>query len=71
MIEKNIPLPIGDARRLARDMEISDSVFFKDSEQNPRVSRSKSNALATELRKIKRKGTIRRVDGGFRVWRLK
>ena len=71
MIEKNIPMPTRSvAKLLAREMEISDSVFFEDSTQLPHISRSKSSALCKELRNMKRKGTTKKVEGGLRVWRV-
>ena len=69
MIEKNIPVPPKHLlKHLAKTMEISDSVFFKDTKQHN--NRAQGMNLCMELRKLKRKGTCRRAEGGYRVWRL-
>lgn len=70
-IEKNIPLPMKHRMvQLAADMELTDSVFFKDGGTGDGHSRKKGNSLVAQLKRLNRKGIIQRVEGGFRVWRL-
>lgn len=63
-IEKDIPMPVRNkTRELASKMEVNDSVLFK--------TRSQGCYLIVNLKKLGFHGRCRKVDDGFRVWRVK
>tara|TARA_B100001057_G_scaffold477865_1_gene547647 strand:+ start:1479 stop:1694 length:216 start_codon:yes stop_codon:yes gene_type:complete len=62
IIESNVPLPKGGVATIAEHMEVGDSVRVD--------TRTKANFIAAELRKLKRKGTSRKVKDGYRIWRI-
>ena len=62
LIEENVPFPKGTGAGIAEQMRVKDSVLVE--------TRSKANFIAAELRKLKRKGTCRKVKDGYRVWRV-
>jgi len=65
-IEKNIPMPEKNKmREVASKMDVNDSVFFEGSK-----GRSKGCDLAAKLKKLGRKGSCRKVENGYRVWRI-
>ena len=66
-IEKNIPVPERNkARAVASEMNVEDSVFFEGAK-----GRSQGCNLLANLKKLGLQGICRKVEGGFRVWRVK
>lgn len=67
MIEKGIPIPPqpkhkgGKPRAEWNFMDVGDSVLV--------LSVSRASNYLTAFRKLGRKGTTRKVEGGWRVWR--
>lgn len=68
-IEHGIPIPEPDdrphfhRRAIARQMDIDDSVLVE--------SKDAARAIIRAFRDLDIKGTIRRAEGGYRVWRTK
>ncbi len=67
MIEKGIPIPPkkyhgGPKRGPGHAMEIGDSILF--------ATRKEANNVAVALGRAGKKGSQRKVDGGWRVWRI-
>jgi hypothetical protein len=66
-IEKNIPVPERNKiRTIASKMNVEDSVFF----EGPK-GRSQGCNLLAHIKKLGFQGTFRKVEGGYRVWRIK
>ena len=66
-IEKNIPMPERNKiRAVASKMDVGDSVFFEGQQ-----GRSQGCNLLANLKKLGLQGICRKVEGGFRVWRVK
>ena len=66
-IEKNIPMPNRNKmREVASKMDVKDSVFF----EGPK-GKSKGSNLCVNLQTLGRQGRCRKVEGGYRVWRVK
>lgn len=73
-IEKGVPLPIGATKYPFREMQIGGSFFVpSDGEPLARVRRRLSVSAHSFTRRCEasRAFTVRRVDGGIRVWRVK
>ena len=70
-IEKDVPTPTG-AQRTAKypfgKMEVGDSVFVPSEK---RLSGIHSCATYYGLRHPPKKFTTRKVEGGYRIWRIK
>ncbi len=70
-IEKNIPSPNILAKSIFRQMEVEDSIFFKDETNYKKIAnRARSNVSYYEKHR-RYKFTARIVDGGVRLWRTK
>tara|TARA_R100000734_G_scaffold14744_1_gene10898 strand:+ start:825 stop:1037 length:213 start_codon:yes stop_codon:yes gene_type:complete len=66
-IEKNIPIPNRNKMlELASEMDVGDSVFFEGQQ-----GRSRGNNLCYNLHRLELKGRCRKVEGGYRIWRVK
>tara|TARA_R100001510_G_C7454634_1_gene77909 strand:+ start:184 stop:444 length:261 start_codon:yes stop_codon:yes gene_type:complete len=66
-IEKNIPIPYRNKMLvLASEMDVGDSIFFEGQQ-----GRSRGNNLCANLQKLELDGCVRKVEGGYRVWRTK
>jgi len=66
-IEKNIPIPSRNKiRAVASKMNVEDSVFF----EGPK-GRSQGCNLLANLKKLGLQGICRKVENGYRVWRIK
>lgn len=66
-IDRNIEIPEGRSRYPFADMEVGDSIFFPD-------ERKASSARVAAVRYASRYHptwvfTLRRVEGGWRLWR--
>ena len=70
-IDKGVPIPsrggTGKWQRIAKDMEVADSVFFATEHK---YGDYEHMALAKALKNMGRKARTRWVGGGFRVWRV-
>lgn len=68
-IEKNIPMPTGENgwgfSAAVRSLQLTDSVLSDKSENTTRATVSKISRLTGSV------FVVRKVDGGFRVWRTK
>ena len=71
-IEKDVPTPT-ETQRTAKypfgKMEVGDSIFISSEESPPSGSYSASSYYA--LRHPELKFTTRKVEGGYRIWRIK
>lgn len=75
-IEKNVPIPSGAGKRGRapiypfRQMEVGDS-FFVESEVDSKVQSTLTNAaFSISKSDASFRFSVRRVDGGYRVWRI-
>lgn len=65
-IEENIPIPKnihGEKIVLLKHMKIGDSIFVPTCME--------ANTIRNTLRRLKYKGLSRKVENGYRVWRIK
>jgi len=70
-IDKNIPIPKSKTKRTQypwREMAIGDSIFVSDEEAPPSGAYTTPSYFA--LRNPEYKFTTRKVDGGYRIWRI-
>jgi uncharacterized protein (DUF2249 family) len=66
LIEKNIPIPSTRGKYPWGEMEVGDSIFIEGAKTSSRISTlTHSYGLSN-----KKKFTVRKVDGGVRVWRI-
>lgn len=66
-IEANIPIPEDRTTYPFRDMEMGDSILFKDEKQA-----ASARVAAIRFAKVHRPGwtfSMRRVEDGWRLWR--
>lgn len=62
-IDKDVYMPHqGKNQKIAAKMEIGDSVLFQN--------RSKSTNFLTAIKQIGFRGVSRKVNGGYRTWRI-
>lgn len=76
-IEKGIPMPVVSryqTRRgwaeIARRMEVGDSVLMTDLAEAKAPANVAKTRLANSTRPLGYKFSARRVEGGYRVWRV-
>jgi hypothetical protein len=63
-IQKGVPMPT--QKYPLDDMDIGDSIFFDSDTKRHQLD----NAVQRVRYRTGRKFTIRKVDGGFRLWRV-
>ena len=73
-IEKNIPIPDNSLSEYASlEMDVGDSFFVACEEAKRGKTRTRiwnKIRICMTKKELNRNHTIRKVDGGFRVWRL-
>lgn len=69
-IEKNIPMPLIRGFRMYpyREMKVGNSIFIPDSDVPPSGAYPAPHYFAK--RNPEYKFTVRKVEGGFRIWRI-
>ena len=71
-IETDIPPPEGRGGwGWVNQMEVGDSVFVSVTESNAERRRDKLRNTCERLRSAGKSFTIRKVPGGYRIWRVK
>jgi hypothetical protein len=70
-IERDVPLPLTLAERMPlEEMEVGDSFFAAVPEGKNYFRSQIASAITTYSRNTQRRFTVRKVDGGVRVWRI-
>jgi len=70
-IEKGIPKPILSKYPSPEEMKIGDSFLVESSEEKHRMSALGAMIVKSKRRGLFHKYSTRKVENGFRIWRVK